>query len=219
MKERTFRYEALLPSASRATFGRASQSAWWRVTGGSLDAPLLVRIGRRGDVIACTGLAFGVDDGASRARGSAPMVTTTTLRIPLAEIVGTIARTPTRGYKVTRAGRSTMVEFDNPRGLLGYFVDAGPRATPRVRLGAKGHPPEHYEELVRRYRKALRTHPAAPTKAVCEQYPNFKPVTVRYWLGVARRRGLLGQAAPGRAGEITSTTRRARTRARKAGKR
>jgi len=160
---------------------------WYEVTGGGLTAPVMLRLGQAADGrLVCTGLVVGHEPPAD---GEPSEITTRSLRIPLASIVQTIAR--------------RMEDPDGDLAKLRRFVlDQTPAAGgPRVRPGRHGHPAEHYREVAAAYREALRQHPDAPTKALAAMYPNWSEATVRYWLRMARERGLLGRSERGKAGE------------------
>jgi len=165
------------------------RGGWWGVAG--LPVPVLIRLGRgtRGEII-CTGVVFGVSED-----GTVPVITTSSLRIPLAEVVSRLTRD--RG----RMGSLAL--------LLGV-TDRAPAATiARTRTGAKGHPDEHYRTVAAQYRAAMKSHPSAPTKTLIAEYENWSEATVRKWLREARRRGFLGRAPRGRAGEVKKRRRSA----------
>jgi len=76
--------------------------------------------------------------------------------------------------------------------MLGWLADQSPPVRVlRTRPGAKGYGDDHWQTVVARYRQALKDYPTAPTKALIEQYPNWSPATIRCWLTVVRKRGLL----------------------------
>lgn len=165
------------------------QDDWYEVTGGGLTAPVMLRLGRAADGrLVCTGLVLGHDVPVD---GPPPEITTRSLRISLASIVQTIAR------------RAENRASTNPMDKLGRFVidRTKPAGPPRVRPGRQGHGAEFYEEVTAAYRRALRQHPEAPTKALAANYPGWSEAAVRYWLRVARDRGLLGRSERGMAGE------------------
>ncbi len=193
-----YRFRALLPGSSAKAFERAGRSTWWQVTGGDLPAPVLVRLGPTPEgEIACTGVVVGIDD-----EGKQRAVTASALRIPLAGIVSELTQGIRRDYKLERGERSVSFKVEHFEQILGFLADSAPPITvPRVRPGVRGHSDEHFREVVTRYRRALKDEPFAPTKAVIAQYPNWSPAAVRYWLRIARKRGLLAKSEPGRPGE------------------
>lgn len=183
------RREALLPSATRAMFARATKApgdrGWWRVSGGDLLVPVLLRLGRTPEgQIACTGLALGIDT------DPPPRLTATALRLPLAAIVTDIAQVLGHEYQEKRFEGGTAIEFAGVEHLLGHLVDNAPTVVvPRTRPGAKGHTDARLREVVGVYRRALKEQPAAPTKATAAA-TNYSEANVRYMLRAARKRGM-----------------------------
>jgi hypothetical protein len=182
--------EALSPSGTRDVFSRVTKApddrGWWLVSGGDLAVPVLLRLGRTPEgQIACTGLALGIDS------ETPPRLTTTVLHnIRLTEMVSQIAQALGHQYREQRVKGGVAVEFDEVQQLLGYLVDRGPGVTvPRARPGAKGHSDEGLRRVIAVYRRALKEHPAAPTKATATAM-SYSEANVRYMLRAARKRGL-----------------------------
>jgi hypothetical protein len=71
----------------------------------------------------------------------------------------------------------------------------------RVRPGPKGHTREHFGAVAAAYREVLKTSPRAPIKTLAANL-NYSEATIRRHLQRARDMGLLGEARPGKAGEI-----------------
>ena len=184
------RREALLPSATRAMFSRVTKApgdrGWWRVSGGDLPLPVLLRLGLTPEgEVTCTGLALGVD------ADIPPRLTATALHsIRLAAIVSQIAQVLGHEYRERRFKGGTAVEFAGVEHLLGHFVDHAPAVVvPRARPGAQGHSDASLREVVAVFRRALKEHPHAPTKATAAA-TNYSDANVRYMLRKARNRGL-----------------------------
>jgi len=184
------KHEALLPNATRATFSRVTKApgdrGWWRVSGGDLPVPVLLRLGPTPEgQVACTGLALGIDS------DTPPTLTTTMLhKVRLAEMVSGIAQVLRHRYREQRSKGSTAVEFGDVESLMGYFVDRAPSVVvPRARPGARGHTDEELREVVAVFRRMLKEQPDAPTRATATA-TNYSDSNVRYLLRRAREREL-----------------------------
>jgi hypothetical protein len=163
-------------------------SGWWRVKGGGLDRPLIVRFaftsGKRRELVSVGALV------GSGLVGQDP-VTATALRLPLAAIVSAAAR--------HFRGQTTTSDFVQALGLTDaeyQVLNTGGFASPRARPGVEGYPDEWWLQRAKDYRSAVREHPGAATKALAEKYVEWKPSTVRYWLRELRKRGLVPKAQP-----------------------
>ena len=77
-------------------------------------------------------------------------------------------------------------------------MDPSPRMDERLRLVAES--PREEDQVAEAYRAALVTDPHHPIKRLAEQY-HASEATVRRWVQRPRDMDLLGESAPGRAGE------------------
>lgn len=169
----------------KLAFNDEHLAAWRRVEVQGISMPVFLRLSFTPDrEVVCTGLVIGIEPEGTIVRAK-------DLRIPLAAIVAELA-----------AELAQARAIYGPKNLPDFIIKKfSPAAGPRARPGARGHPEEHYRGVVARYRQALKDHPSTPTKALIAQYPNYDEATVRYWLRVARKRGLLGRSERGKPGE------------------
>jgi hypothetical protein len=168
----------------RRAFDGQALDEWTYCQAEGVALPIYVRLGETptGEIVA-TGLVIGPREQDTRDRKARPMsiIRAQDLRIPLAAIVGEMAGV----WKRTGIGAG-------PAGLSGA----------RARPGKKGRGDQFYRDVAAQYRKAMKDHPATPTKALFHStFPMVKPSTVKLWLRVARERGFLGRAEQGRPGE------------------
>jgi hypothetical protein len=185
-----FELTGFAPHAAGEIFERAGHSAWWRVEGGNLATPLLLRLGRSPeDEIVCTGIAMGLDN-------ERPVrVTASAMRVPLQAIVAQLAR-EMRFDKSTAA----VFELGTPEALAsiqrlaGTWTDSSPRVpTPRARPGAKGYTDDDLREFAQQWRQALRDNPRAPTKTLAQKR-FLTEAAIRYQRRSAERRGYLARS-------------------------
>jgi hypothetical protein len=171
---------------------------WCKVSGGELEHPVLVRfaVSREG-VLTVSGLVAGGFD-------QEPVTARSLRRIRVGEILGEL---PDTAWKKARNADPdvTIESFVELAGLL-VRVHAAPAGRPRAKPGPKGWPKEHSKLIADEYRDALRKHPRNPIATLAKKW-NVSPGTMRRWVRRARDRGYLGDAVPGKAGEIGSTRR------------
>jgi hypothetical protein len=183
-------------------------ASWVRAEGDPLPHPVFVRLalGDDGQLIA-TGLLVDAESGELTTRGS---------RVSLADVVRAFASAVSRPATYKRLARElhgrapSAAEGDWRPDLSSTpwieFVAvsaSGPDAlrhvpVPRTRPGRRGHPDEHYLKVAQAYRRAKRTHPRAPIRALMEELHAAEP-TVHRWVRTARERGYLDKRP--RAGE------------------
>lgn len=199
-----FGFTARLPGETGRdrTFERLGEGTWAEVTGGDLPQPILVRFGRseRGTLVV-TGLIIGAAE--------AVEITSRDVRtIKLAEILAALSDPKVPGVQklgLRLSPDTSLTFFTAPRGyltdaLMELAGGASKGIAPRPRPGRKGYPPEHFQEVADAYREACMTHPRSPFLALT-RHLHVSEATARRWVGVARSRGFLGPAIPGKAGE------------------
>jgi hypothetical protein len=201
---RTWKLEALVPSAAAEALAAGGSKGLWRVDERTLPWPVFMRLGYDDRMeIVCTGLAIGLDaDPAKR-------VTVVSLRkLPVQEILAEIVRrmrAPSRASEeVTRRGGVAFYGDKAPEAAWGYLVGMAPEVG-RVQPGRPGLSDDYLRSLVKEYQQAVNEHPEAPTRTLARRRnPQLTTQAIRYQLRKAEERGLL---------------KRRRTRNRKGGKR
>jgi hypothetical protein len=191
-RRRAYRLTFNQPTWIASVFGElASYANWHTVSGGGLPWPVLVRLGLAEGRLVVTGLFIGAVDEQGQAASAVEQereITSRALRaVSVPDITETIAR---------QAARSDGLGFIE-RGMV---ETAHPHRRPRLRPGPQGYPRDHFRDVARRYRAALRRSPRAPIATLAREWP-ADPSTVRRWIGRARDMGYLGRAPVGRAGE------------------
>jgi hypothetical protein len=165
---------------------------WVRVEGPGLpDVEVRVRVGLSDDGrLACTGLLIGgnrpsLEIGAAQLR-----------HIPLGAIVASAADFWNGSELQDPLGSAILRHM--ARKTLGVepFV-----AGVRTRPGRAGLPAEHWEKVAMDYQAALAAAPDRPILHLVEATGTPEP-TWRRWVRIARDKGLLGEARPGKAGEF-----------------
>ncbi len=180
--------EHLTPSAAAAALAPGGRSGLYRVTGGNLTVPLLLRIGldEKGELV-CTGISMGLDV-------NPPVrVTAAAMRFRLQEILGFLARRIDQ-VEVVRL-RSGGVAWHGdlpPREMAEAFALIEPPVGLRARPGPKGYTAEQLRDLVRLYAQALKDTPRKATQTVAKlQQINLSTQAIRYQLRKAEKRGLM----------------------------
>lgn len=158
----------------------------WYVYGASIgghDFPVYVRFGTDGEGrTRCTGLLMGPD---------APSdITARGLReVPVADAIR---------YFAAASDDDEIV-----RTIVGIWPDSAPDVPYGVLpRGRRPLDDEHYRLWAEKYRAALAKWPTSPVRSLALA-EHVETPTLRRWLAEARRRGFLGEATPGRAGERT----------------
>lgn len=188
--------------AMEDVYDRARQTPWLEFKGGNFPIPLMLRFGKVDNELVCTGLMLGLADSDIRP------ITASDLRLPLATIVSFVRAVARKEQELAREKKSTGYLR-----LFGIAVDRLSPSTvpaiPRARPGRRGYPDEHWREVADRYRRALEADKRRPTKLLVEHYEreSISEATVRWWLREARKRGFLGKAPIGRAGDTRAKPR------------
>jgi hypothetical protein len=177
----TIEIELVRPAAAQKLFGDASQSAWYKVSGGASPSVHL-RLARDGPGIRCTAVVIGLED------NPPARIKATSLRLPLQELVAEATRR--MRFDFIR-GRKGVVAFYGDANELGFFVDtAQPAGPPAVSPGAKGFNDEDLVAFARDYRDAQKTHPHAWMQALAKKYERSDQA-MRYRRRLAEKRGFL----------------------------
>jgi hypothetical protein len=140
-----------------------ADDGWVGVEDPRLPRPIMIRLDSKdGRRLICTGLR--IDSNPDQE------LTARDLRdIPLAEIL-------TQARRRAKTG--------------GYRPAAKVVNTQRARPGRQGYPDEHYHDIARRYRRAVRQKPRAPIRLLMDELRVSEP-TVHRWLRGARKLGFL----------------------------
>jgi hypothetical protein len=166
---------------------------WCKVSGGTLDHPVLVRFALSPEgALMITGVVLG-------AFGEEAIGSRSLRRVRFGEILADLPAWK-RG--------STVHQFGQLAGLI-MRTHAAPVERPRVKPGPKGWPDEHFRDVAERYRRALVEQPHKPMDALAHELKTT-PATARRWVRRARDKEFLGEPVPGKAGEARSKTRRRR---------
>ena len=176
-------------------------ASWIRAEGDDLPHPVLVRLGKGDDGrLVATGVLIEADEGGELAARA--------MRVPLSRIVaGFVAATSkTATYKRLQrelhgrpksdlgTGWAPGKGLDDTSWLAFDFLALADHERPieraRVRPGPKGWSDEHYREVARVYKRALRTDPRAPVKALMKAMNTTEP-TAHRWIRTAREKGYI----------------------------
>jgi hypothetical protein len=166
----------------------AEERNWWRLVGKpGLPFDIKIRVGRMPDGrLACTGLRLGDEEGEPK-----PEITVRALRaLNLPDIL--------------KATADAIFASDPAfsQALLGYRLgDATAPKIIRSRPRPQKYDRAHFERIADLYREALLRDPGSPY-AYLMQHEDKSLSTVRRWVQRARDKGLLGEAIPGKAGEL-----------------
>lgn len=128
--------------------------------------PVSVQVARRDGRLVCTGLLVGW------AVPPAEVTAGSLRRIRLGQILATLDR-------LTAAGEP-LEELAEDAAALAEWKHPGPA----------GHDDEHYQNVARLYREAVRRSPRSPVRWLARQM-HASPATVHRWLAGARDRGFL----------------------------
>jgi hypothetical protein len=171
-------------------------TTWVRAEGPELPFPVYVRLGRDDEGrLVTTALLVGGDR----------VLTARELReVRLADIANRFAAEVSKPATYSRlvseyfggvthrwAGKPPARVPRALQQLLPELEDKRPVA--RVRPGRRGHPPAHYREVAKAYRRAKREHPQAPIRALIRELHASEP-TVHRWLNRAVKDGYLKES-------------------------